>query len=244
MIAAPEAESYKVEKNNNEKFEIFKNEKGELSFIKYECQAPSFEMANNACYSFINPMIDFLSFSANCPVYITKTRAYDEKNKVTLLTYVAPYPNSILNSSLNPIFPELVPIYALYREVKNSVSYFYKFLCYFKILEGFCKRISIEVRQRLKNTNLQKQKDILPRDCHLDATYQKYVGKSIWKFYDEVLNPEFRIAVAHYVKDDGAILNISDIEHQQKYTKILYATEVCVRALIDKYNTLLKLPVN
>ena len=34
------------------------------------------------------------------------------------------------------LFGEMKPVYAMYREGKNSNSCFYGFLCYYKIMEG------------------------------------------------------------------------------------------------------------
>jgi hypothetical protein len=223
-----------------QRLEIHKNKNNELSFIEYECQANSFEDAKSAFYKFANPVFDFLSFSANCPIYIQQLRIEDKKNQITYFNHNNPYPNSTLNNSIFPSFAELRPVYALYREAKNTNSYFYRFLSYFKIMEGFRNKISKDIQIRLKNTAIDNGgRDLLPPISNIDALYQKYVGASIWKFYDEVLNPEFRIVIAHYAKENGDILNISDTIHQEKFVKILPIIELCVRVLVDKYNGLL-----
>ena len=80
----------------------------------------------------------------------------------------------------------------------------------------------------------------MPASEHIPAGYRAYVGKSVKAFFDDVMTPRFRNAVAHFVTDDGAILNMSATEHVDSYAEILFVSELCVRTVIHSHESLLK----
>jgi hypothetical protein len=135
----------------------------------------------------------------------------------------------------------MAPVYAMYREAKNSFSDFYKFLCCYKILEGLLGtlRARVFVYARDRNIELERPKEKVPDLPEISPRFQTYVGKSIKAFFDEVLTPQFRNAAAHFVTDDGEILNMSSPDHIGSYAEILFVTESCVRTTIEVHEKLL-----
>jgi hypothetical protein len=131
-------------------------------------------------------------------------------------------------------------IYTL--EAKNSNSDFYKFLCYYKILEGLLGilRANIFTRARAQGLTLHRPKETIPPSPDISMRFQTYAEKPIKTFFDAVMTPRFRNAVAHFVTDDGAILNMSDPDHIDNYAEILFVSELCVRTMIESHENLLK----
>lgn len=61
----------------------------------------------------------------------------------------------------------------------------------------------------------------------------------ISRFIDSVLTKQFRDAVAHFTLRNGLVLNMSAQEHIERYTFIVYITELCLYVLIDECEALL-----
>lgn len=223
-------------------FEVKKNESGELSFIQFDCVAKSITEARHAFIRAALPFLDHLVYVANCPLFVVSLRIEDQKNHRTTLDYISPYRKATLNPHIGELFIELGPVYAMYREAKNSSSDFYRFLCYYKILEGLLGSIRANAFKQAKQAGIepQKPKDVVPNSSDLPASFRAYVGKSVKEFFDAVLTPEFRNAVAHFVTDEGGILNMSDPVHIDKYSKILLVCELCVRVVISSHESLLQ----
>lgn len=223
-------------------FEIKKNSHGEQSLVEFECIATSTTNARKKFQSAALPFLDYLAYVANCPIVISTLRFEDTKNNHTTIEYISPYRKVSVNPGISDLLIELAPVYAMYREAKNSNSDFYKFLCHYKILEGLLGtlRANIFTRARDQGLTLQRQKETIPPSPDISMRFQTYVEKPIKTFFDVVMRPQFRNAVAHFVTDDGAILNMSDPDHIDNYTEILFISELCVRTMIESHEKLLK----
>jgi hypothetical protein len=222
-------------------FTVKKNELGELSFLESECISTSAIAAKHKFLDAGLPFLDYLSYIANCPLFLASLRIEDPQNHATTLSYTSPYRKAIVNPGASELSFELAPVYAMYREAKNSASDFYKFLCYYKILEGLLGVLRAEVFKRAKHMgmDLTRPRDTVPDSLELPLPYRPYVGKSVKHFFDGVLTPEFRAAVAHFVTDNGAVLNMSSPAHIDRYAGILLISELCVRAVISNHESLL-----
>jgi hypothetical protein len=71
------------------------------------------------------------------------------------------------------------------------------------------------------------------------AHLQERVGKSVKQFFDDILEPEFRNAMAHFAASDGSVLHMSDYSHQLRFADIMLITEQCVRTVIANHEALL-----
>lgn len=223
-------------------FEFKKNRLGEKSLVEFECIARNTTDARKKFQSAVLPFLDYLAYLANCPIVVSTVRVEDKKNDRTTIEYVSPYRNATVNLHVSTLFIEMAPVYALYREAKNSNSDFYRFLCYYKLLEGLLGtlRANVFIRARDKGVTLKRPKENVPAFEGVPTQFQAVVGTSIKAFFDAVLTPQFRNAVAHFVTDDGAILNMSAPAHIESYAEILFISEVCVRAMIASHELLLQ----
>jgi len=223
-------------------FEFNKNSQGENSMVQFECTATAPSEARNKFQMVVLPFIDYLSYLANCPVVVATMRIEDLKNDRTTIEYISPYRKATVNPHISTFPIEMGPVYSMYREAKNSNSDFYKFLCYYKILEGLLGtlRANIFMRARDKGITLERTRESVPDSMHIPDRYRVHVGKPVKGFFDEVMTPQFRNAVAHFVTDDGAILNMSAPEHIDNFSEILFVCELCVRTVIQSHETLIK----
>lgn len=221
--------------------EFQKNSRGEQSLVIFECLAQSLQEARKKFQEFALPFIDSTAYTANCPIFVQTIKIDDIKNYVQSLEYTSPYRRYTPNLHLVEVRAELMPIYAMYREAKNSHSNFYKFLCYHKILDGLLGELRAKVNQhaRKAGVELQKEREVIPDDPEIPAAYKSHIGKTIKSFYDDVLTPQFRNAVAHFITKDGAILNLSDPKTIIKYSEIMYISEICTRTMISSHARLL-----
>jgi hypothetical protein len=236
LVATPGASLLEVHCPEG-KFSFRKNAVEELSLVDFECQTITPQEARRKFLHAVLPFIDFLAYSANNPVYVVMIRIDDIKNHVTSLEYISPHRKATVVPHAASIPPELLPVHAMYREAKNSHSDFYKFLCYHKILEGLLgnMRAALFKRAKSRGKNLTKRRDVIPHAADLDGPYKEHAGKPIKEFFDTVLTPQFRNAVAHFMKDDGSILNMSTPEHMDSYSDVIYVAELCVRTVIENF---------
>ena len=218
-----------------------KNSKGEKSLVEFECTASSLTAAKNTFLNFALPFLDHQSYVGNCPIFVQTIRIEDICNQVQQIEYVSPYRTTSIDRSLIEISSELAPVFAMYREAKNSHSDFYKFLCYHKILDGLFGSLRASIRQRARKLGieLQIERDLLPNDSDIPDSYKDYACKSIKAFYDKVLTPKFRNAIAHFITTDGKILNMSEPASISKHAEIMYVSELCVRTAIETHQKLL-----
>lgn len=221
--------------------ELKGNSRSELSFAEFECTATSLSDAKLAFQRFALPYLDHLAYVQNCPVFVQSIRIEDVTNEVQSINYVSPYRKAPITQPVADIPMELAPILAMYREAKNSHSDFYKFLCYHKILDGLlgALRSSVNARARKQKVELIKRRELVPENPEIAPTYRVHIGTSIKSFYDNVLTPRFRNAIAHFITKDGAILNLSDPSSLVAHSEIMYVSELCVRTMIESHRELL-----
>ena len=222
-------------------FEVLKNQSGDLSFLRFECRATSTADARDRFQIAALPFLDKLSFIANCPLVVGTTRIDDRQNQCTTLQYISPYRKAIVNPHRATIYAEMAPVYAMYREAKNSNSDFYKFLCYYKLLEGMFAHLRANTFKLAKERGItiDTVKDTVPDSEYIPEPFTQYAGKSVKGFFDSVMTPEFRNAVAHFVSDDGFVLNMSSPAHIDRFSNILFISELCARQTIDNQERLL-----
>jgi hypothetical protein len=241
-LLAPESAMFLALRCPEGVFDLKKNEIGEISLIELACTATSTKEARAIFLKGVLPFVDHLVFLTNSPLFIASLRVEDLKNHRTALDFISPYRSATVNPHEGEAFLELGPVYAMYREAKNSTSDFYKFLCYYKILEGLLGNLRANAFTRAKASGKQppKPKDIVPNADELPEQFKPYVGKSVKVFFDAILTPQFRNAVAHFVTDERHVLNMSDPQHIDRYAEILYICELCTRVVITSHEEILK----
>ncbi|QDQ28285.1 hypothetical protein FNU76_19085 [Chitinimonas arctica] len=217
------------------------NSRGEKSSVHFKCDATHATEARCKFLTAALPFLDYLSYIGNCPVDFGALKILDVKNNCTTIMYVSPYRKTLVRPHARLVHIEMEPIYAMYREAKNSNSDFYKFLCYYKILEGIFKVLGPAANKQAKELkiNLNQINCAVPEAENMPDDCLPYIGKSVRRFFDEILREYFRNDVAHFVKDDGAILNLSNPDHIDKFSLILHTCELCARLEMENHENIL-----
>lgn len=236
VMLPDEAKTARVRFNGG-MMEFNKNSKGEKSMVQFECTATSLSGAKHKFLDFVLPFLDHQAYQSNCPIFLQSIRIEDVKNQVQSIDYISPYRCMSINQHIIEVPKDLAPVFAMYREAKNSHSDFYKFLCYQKILDGLLGSLRTALKRRAQKLSIElhHQRDLVPDDSDIALNYRRYIGVPIKKFFDDVLTPQFRNAIAHFIMKDGSILNLSAPETMLKYSEITYVAELCVRELIASY---------
>ena len=225
---------------NGGMMEFKKNAKGEKSLVDFECKATSLREAKNQFLDFALPFLDYQAYVANCPIFVQAIRIDDVDNQVQSIDYVSPYRAALNNQHIIEVSKDLAPIFAMYREAKNSHSDFYKFLCYHKIMDGLLGTLRTAINQRAHKLKIefQRRRDLVPDDPEIAPIYRSHIGTPIKAFFDNVMTPQFRNAIAHFITKDGSILNLSAPSTMLKHAEIMYVSELCVRKLIESHQQL------
>jgi len=238
-LTAPDAGLLKVDAELGS-FEVRKNDVGELSFIQLHCTAPNENRARTRFINSVYPVLDHLSYVHNAALFVTMIRVVDAAHQSTHIECASPYRRQDIKQPIRVRFDEMKPVYSMYREAKNSDSDFYRFLCYYKIMEGLLgkMRAAAFTRARDAGTILTIGRDLVPDDRDLAPELKPYVGKSIKTFFDNLLTGKFRNAMAHFQTDAG-ILHVSSSAELQAYADIAFASDLCVRVLIATHESIL-----
>ncbi len=216
-------------------YNFSKNEKNEISMISLICPACSWQESLDKFFSGITPILDLLSYSANTPVIIEKVYCRDNKNDLSVVNYRTPYSGALVNAHAGKINVNMLPLYSLYREAKNSFSNYYKFLCYYKIIEGVFHKLRplLMIEARKQNIKIVPRKELVPSHPELNYFQRSYVGMPIKVLFDKEFTPEYRNAVAHFYLDNGTLLNPSDYYSTVKFKDIILLSELCAREVIN-----------
>lgn len=213
-------------------FQILQNKRHELSVIVFECTATSTDGARQQFLSAVTPFLDYIAFTIDAPIHLPVVVCEDHKNQLAAFEFVAPSRGAMLTPHAGSVITDLNPLFALYREGKNASSPFYKFLCYFKILEGIYKHVRPETfkKAREKNIDIKTTREIVPSHPELDTAD---VGKPIGPLFENRFQKQFRDGIAHYLLDSGSVLNVSDHATSSAFWREVLLLETCVRVVIQ-----------
>ena len=117
-------------------FYVDLNGRNEMALIRMKVEARVPIEARNKVYDAIAVFLDHLSYAAAAPILTGQMKIYDDKNQIITIDMVGPEREVTLNPGAQHLPLALSPIYALYREFKNSSSAYYRLLCLYKIMEG------------------------------------------------------------------------------------------------------------
>lgn len=118
----------------------------------------------------------------------------------------------------------------------------YEFLCYYKILEGLLGALRTKAMKRAKTLGLKPRlpKEVVPGSPELPPDQRPYVGTPLKHFFDTVLTPKYRNAVAHFITTDGDVLHMSEPGNMNAYGNIVFLSSLCARTVISTHEALLK----
>jgi hypothetical protein len=222
-------------------FSIKQNSEGELALIEFACSATGFGAARQNFLRAVLPFLDHAAYAIGAPVVIASLRIEDQTNNCITLLYTNPFRKQIVGSA-EKLFNEMAPVYAMYREALNSHSEFYRFLCYYKILEGLLGPLRTNAMKLAKaqGRKIRAQRAVVPKVAELPPEQGMYVAQPIKKFFDDVLRPRYRNAVAHFMTDEGGVLHVGQPEHIDEYAGVLLLCELCAREVIASHEQLLR----
>lgn len=220
------------------RYEVVLNTQREFAGVRSRVRARSVQAARDTFSQGLAPILDHMSYTANVPLIASSPSCHDIKNLGWVFGYTSPYATHVVGAGTANLHVELAPVYALYREAKNASSLFYRFLCYYKILEGIFRRLRPELFKKAaaRRITLTRSKEVIPEHRELRLFAPDLIGRPIKEYFDRVLQKEFRDAVAHYVLDDtGSILSPSAPDAVNKFTDITLPTELCCRTVVAQH---------
>jgi len=216
---------------------VEKNKAGEASLVRMTCTATSANEALATLHLACAAFLDHMSFAANAPVYIVEMRAGDPRHKMEMVRFASPFRLSTINPVMMSMPLPLRPMFALYREALNSASPLYRFLCLYKILEGYFERLKPALHKVFRDAgrDYPVPRELVPDDKDLLPELKAHVGTSMSKFRDDHLTPNYRTAVAHFEKDGDTPLISSDPDQLARFNHTGLAVELCARTVIESY---------
>lgn len=217
-------------------FFLHANAKNEIAGASAELIGTSAPEVRSRFLAALSPALDHWSYLGNTPLVIRTVACEDRKNAVSTVSFTTPYADLTLNPGTGALRKELLPVYGLYREAKNASSPFYRFLCYFKVLEAIYGHLrpAVFALARKESISLVTQREEVPDHPELRLFWSSYIGRPIKALMDKQLEPEYRNAAAHFLADDGRPLNPSDSEAVSKFSNMLLIGELCARVVIDQ----------
>ncbi|MHB1302939.1 MAG: methylamine utilization protein MauJ [Acidiphilium sp.] len=222
-------------------FTIESNATGELSIVTIRVRKTSLAEAASSFNATVTPLLDRLSFVANVPVRTGTLKIYDKRNEVQQITFVSPFRQAVVNNHFGEVHSELEPVYALYREARNSESPYYQLLCFYKIIDGLSKLKGRTIRQaRSRGIQLPAPNDIVPDHPDLAVDLRQHIGKSIKQFQDAVLTRRYRDAIAHFQLSDASVLQVSSPAELARFCDAAFAAELCVRVSVGNCEDLVR----
>jgi hypothetical protein len=223
-------------------FEIDLNARSEMSLIRMNVEARHPMEARNKVYETTAIFLDRLSFLANVPIFTGLMAINDETNKTTTIEVVGPEQEVVLNFAQEQLFNELAPVYALYREFKNSSSAYYRFLCLFKIMEGVLGVLRKRARDEYKKSGLKFSvpKETVPDHRDTAPEFRCFIGRPMKDFCDNVLTKQYRDVASHFLVQENVVLRVSSAGEWIRFAEMAFLCDLCVRILISNHENLLR----
>lgn len=237
LFSFPEGVTYMKVETFDGQFVVCPNSDRRFSTVKFDCTAQTGEDARRLFHKIVGPALDHLAYVANTPLHVVQVSVLDEVHQISSTDILCPHPVVVLNQGIGKVLGPLAPVYAMYREAINATSPFYKFFCFYKILEGLLKSLRGRLYEdaKLKGITLPSLQAKVPSYADIAEDQKPYVGKSISRFFDEFLTDRFRNGMAHFISDEGAVLNVNEMEEMERYSSVVQTAELCCREVISHF---------
>jgi hypothetical protein len=146
-------------------FYVDLNGRNEMALIRMKVKARVPIEARNKVYDAIAVFLDHLSYAAAVPILTGQMKIYDDKNHIITIDVLGPEREATVSTGAQHLPLPLSPIYALYREFKNSSSAYYRLLCLYKIMEGLLGILRKKGREEAEalGVTLSMAKERVPR---------------------------------------------------------------------------------
>ena len=237
LFLFPEGAAYIDIETNEGTFKLFPNKNRRLSTARFDFIANSVGEAQQSFSEIIGPLLDHMVYVTNTPLHIVQISAFDELHQISGSNIYSPYTLTTIGHSFAKVTPLLAPVYAMYREAVNATSPFYKFFCFYKILEGLLKPLAADIYKeaKQKSITLPSLKAKVPSFPDIPENQKKYIGKSVKHFFEEFLTNNYRNEMAHFILDDGAVLNVNKTRDKERFTEAIQITRLCCNEVISYF---------
>jgi len=224
-----------------------RNEDGKLSRIICLIKEVSRSKATEYSYNSIAQILSIKAYEEAAPINIYAIIAIDKKNNASWISK----PQSVVLSELS--IPEGIALdrtwksmFSLYREGVISNSPFYRFFCFYKILEGFYlgrglfnEADKIISKNKSIFPDLKRPKERIDKKMLILSLafnrYDELQGKTFGQFFEWV-RKEHRHLIAHTFPDkydEERWLNLDDFRTFTEFAIIGNLTDLIIRQIIE-----------
>jgi hypothetical protein len=223
-------------------FHVEPNIRNEMALIRMRVEAHVATEARNKVYDATSAFLDHLSYLARTPILTGLMKISDTKNDIISIEIIGPDREATLNSGSAKLFSELAPIYALYREFKNSSSSYYRLICLFKIMEGIFGGLRPKGRELANALGVPFSitKERVPHHPDIAQELRYLIRMPIKKFYDNILEKRYRDTASHFLVQENVILQVSSAEERNKFAEMTFVCDLCACVLISNHEALLR----
>lgn len=189
----------------------------------------------------VSGLLGMLSFQGNAPLHISREIVRDPQSGWARFWILLPAPSVVLGDVRLRMSHELRPVYALWRESRNSRSYFYRFLCLFKVVEGLLETILPRVIKELTKAGKTFEpisRRVIPDDKEIKRVTPEFVGMKFTRVRDE-LRGQYRHALAHFALDNRPPMDLDDPKNRHEYERLFPVVDHLASSLIREAERLL-----
>lgn len=237
-------------------FKGLPNDNGYLGkLVVEEIYASSFHEAEDLAYQVIAPFLSAWSLHLDIPMHVETIQVTDLQTQTNSLRVRTPPFEMTFAGGLTPVLTDDFCQYAsLYREGMNSNSGFYRFLCFYKIIESIdFRRSRTNSAAKQSGQQVRRFREVVPADAGellallkdvypwrtqwdtfaLDQIVPADVrGKRIGWVREKHLNP-LRVGIAHALLKTGEIrITLDKLEHVQQVNKWLPLCRILARMVL------------
>lgn len=221
---------------------FLKNDKDRLRMISCRLRSTNRDDAIKRAYKTVTYFLSLQTFISGNSSSIFAMSAEDSQNKAVWTCD----PQSGIEVPLfipeaTGLTKEFEILLSIYRDAKNSPSPFYRFLCYYKILEAFYEhryifsKIDQIIRERrlpIKRPKRKITKSMIVK-AMLHHRMDEFRGKSYGKYF-EYLRSNERIMVAHVfpIDKEKDIANLNDYDLYAEFVSLGNLTDLVARDIL------------
>jgi len=231
------------------------NKDGFLGKFVAELEADNAQAAENEAYGSLAPFLSAWSVNLDVPISVETIQVTNLTTQVSSLRVHTPHFDMNFGGGTPPFFVDDFCQYAsIYREGLNTNSSFYRYLCFFKIIESVIARRGRQAGEkraagqepRTPYERIPQKKEELIALLNCLYTWRKgwdemtlvqvfppeILGRKITAILVDHLRP-LRLGIAHGLLEPGEITIVLDkIEHIQQVNKWLPLCRICARWML------------
>jgi hypothetical protein len=231
------------------------NKDGFLAKFVADLEADSTHAAELEAYGSLAPLLSAWSLNLDIPLHIETIQVTDLTTHVSSLRVFTPYFEMNFGGEQLPLLQDEFCHYAsIYREGLNTNSLFYRFLCFYKIIESLiAKRGRESAAKKMAGRDPRRPYEVIPETTEelLSLLNRLYKWRKLWDDMGvgQIFPPEvrgkkittvrdnhfrqLRLGIAHALLQAGEITVILDkIEYIQQVNKWLPLCRICARWML------------